>query len=238
MNPVSSVLVPPGGQRILAILAHPDDGESLCGGTLALLAKEGCTIRYLIATRGDKGSDDPTMTSERLVPIREEEQKEAAKVLGVQEITFLSGYFDGALEPTLELRQQLTLALRQWKPDVVFTFDPWKHYEIHPDHRAIGLCAFDAIAAARGRLNYPEQLGGDITAHTVKQVYFFSTDNPNHWVDISEVIEQKIEARCKHVSQINPTNHPSGYLRRWATETGAASGKGYTLAEAFHYYGL
>lgn len=238
MGSDSSVLVSPGGKRILAILAHPDDGESLCGGTMARLAKEGCLIRYLIATRGDKGSDDPAMTSERLVPIREKEQRDAANVLGVQEIVFLDGYADGALEPTLQLRRELTLALRQWKPDVVFTFDPWKHYEIHPDHRAIGTCAFDAIAAARGRLNYPEQLEGDVTAHTVKQVYFFSTDHPNHWVDISEVMEQKIEARCKHVSQINPKNHPGGYLRRWATEAGTTSGKGYALAEAFHYYGL
>ncbi|MEO7022228.1 MAG: PIG-L deacetylase family protein [Ktedonobacteraceae bacterium] len=222
----------------MAILAHPDDGESLCGGTLAKLAAEGCTIRYLIATRGDKGSDDPEMTSERLMPIREQEQQEAAKVLGVQEIVFLNGYYDGLVEPTLELRQALTLALRQWKPDVVFTFDPWKHYEIHPDHRAIGTCAFDAIAAARGRLSYPEQLQYGITAHKVRQVYFFATDQPNHWVDIAETIEQKIEARCKHASQMNPTNHPSIYLHRWASEAGAASGKGYALAEAFHYYGL
>ncbi len=222
----------------MAIIAHPDDGESLCGGTMARLAAEGCTIRYLIATHGDAGSDDPTMTPERLAPLREKEQHEAAAVLGVQDITFLNGYYDGALEPTLGLRQELTLALRRWKPDVVFTFDPWKRYEIHPDHRAIGICTFDAIAAARGRLNYPEQLQEGITAHKVKQVYFFSTDQPNHWVNISEVIEKKIEARCRHVSQINPANHPSGYLRRWAVEAGAASGQGYALAEAFHYYGL
>ena len=81
-------------------------------------------------------------------------------------------------------------------------------------------------------------LTGDVTAHTVKQVYFFSTDHPNRWVDISVVMEQKIEARCKHVSQTNPKNHPGGYLRRWATEAATASGKGYELADAFHYYGL
>lgn len=222
----------------MAILAHPDDGESLCGGTLAKLVAEGCTVRYLIATRGDKGSADPTMTSERLIPIREQEQHEAAKVLGVQEIVFLNGYYDGLLEPTLQLRQELVLAIRRWQPDIVFTFDPWKHYEIHPDHRAIGTCAFDAIAAARGRLSYPEQLQDGITAHNVRQVYFFATDQPNHWVDITETIEQKIEARCQHASQINPANHPSGYLRRWAIDAGIASGKGYALAEAFHYYGL
>jgi len=232
----SAVLLPPGGQRILVILAHPDDAESFCGGTIARLAAEGQDVHYLVITRGDKGSDDPDMTSERLSPIREEEQHQAAQVLGVQTVTFLDGYFDGAVEPTLALRQELTLHIRMQQPDVVFTFDPWKRYEIHPDHRAAGTSAFDAIAAARGRLNYPEQLHDGITAHKVKQLYFFNTDQPNHWVDISEVIDQKIEARCRHVSQIQPANHPSGYLRRWGAETGTP--KGYAFAEAFHYYGL
>jgi LmbE family N-acetylglucosaminyl deacetylase len=115
-------------------------------------------------------------------------------------------------------------------------FDPWKRYEIHPDHRATGVRTFDAIAVARGWMNYPEQLEDGITEHKVRQVYFFHTDEPNHWIDISEVIEQKIEARCAHVSQIQPTNHPSGYLRRWGAETGAE--QGYAFAEAFHYIGL
>ena len=176
------------------------------------------------------------MNPERLSSIREQEQREAANVLGVQTVTFLEGYYDGAVEATLVLREELTLKIRMWQPDVIFTFDPWKRYEIHPDHRATGLCTFDAIAAARGWMNYPEQLQDGIVAHKVKQVYFFNTDEPNHWVDISEVIDKKIEGRCSHVSQIQPTNHPSGYLRMWAVETGKA--QGYAFAEAFHHYGL
>lgn len=233
---VSSILVPPGGQRVLVVIAHPDDAESFCGGTMARLAAEGHDTHYLVLTRGDKGSDDPDMTPDRLSPLREEEQRQAAHVLGVQTVTFLEGYYDGSLEPTLVLRQELTLKIREQRPDIVFTFDPWKRYELHPDHRAVGICTFDAIAAARGRMNYPEQLNEHVSPHKVKQVYFFNTDEPNHWVDISEVIEQKIEARCRHVSQIQPANHPSGYLRKWATEAGRA--KGYAFAEAFHYHSL
>lgn len=176
------------------------------------------------------------MTPEHLSHLREEEQRQAAQILGVQSVIFLNGYFDGMLEPTLSLRQELTLHVREWRPDVVFTFDPWKRYEIHPDHRVVGLCAFDAIATARGWMNFPEHLQEGVTAHKVKQVYFFNTDQANHWVDISEVMEQKIAARCCHVTQIQSANHPSGYLRRWAEEVGKASG--YPLAEAFHYYGL
>ncbi len=231
-----SVLVPPGGQRILVVLAHPDDAESYCGGTMARLATEGRDICYLVITRGDKGSDDPMMTPEQLVVIREQEQREAARVLGVQEVVFFEEYYDGAVEPTLSLREALTGKIRTWRPDVVFTFDPWKRYEIHPDHRATGICTYDAIAAARGWMNYPHQLQGETTEHKVKQVYFFNTDQPNHWVDIGDVLDTKIEARLRHVSQVQPANPPSGYLRRWAAETGVAAG--YAFAEGFHFLGL
>jgi LmbE family N-acetylglucosaminyl deacetylase len=188
---VSSVLHPPGGQRVLVIMAHPDDAESFCGGTMACLAAEGREIHYLVITKGDKGSHDPNMTPERLSSIREEEQRQAAKILGVQMVTFLDGYYDGAIEPTLTLRQELTLRIRTWQPDVVFTFDPWKRYELHPDHRAAGICTVDALAVARDPMTYPEQLHSGITYHNVKQAYFFNTDEPNHWVDISAVMDKK-----------------------------------------------
>src|SRR5260370_18130971 len=152
------------------------------------------------------------MTPERLSRMREEEQRQAARVLGVQTVTFLEGYYDGTLEPTLALRQELTLKLREWRPDVVFTFDPWKRYEIHPDHRAVGLCTFDAIAVARGRMDFPEQLREGLTAHKVRQAYFFNTDQPNHWVDISEVLDQKIQARFSNVRQNHPNNPPNRLL--------------------------
>jgi LmbE family N-acetylglucosaminyl deacetylase len=236
MSTSSSVLHPPEGERILVIIAHPDDAESFCGGAMARLAAEGRAIHYLVITRGDKGSNDPAMTAERLASIREEEQRQAARVLGVQTVTFLDGYFDGMIEPTVLLRRELTLSIRTWRPDVVFTFDPWKRYELHPDHRATGIAAFDALAVSRDRLTFPEQIRDGVTQHNVKQVYLFNTDEPNHWVDIGEVIDVKIAARCAHVSQVNPANHPSGYLRRWGTEAGAA--KGYAFAEAFHYLGL
>lgn len=231
-----SALVPPDGQRILNILAHPDDGESFTGGTMARLAQEGKEIFYLVATRGEKGSDERTMTAERLAAIREEEQREAASLLGVQQVTFLEGYSDGLLEPSLKLREELVRSIRAWKPDVVLTFDPWKRYELHPDHRAIGLCVIDAIACARGWMNYPEQMMEGLTEHSVKQVYLFNTDQPNHAIDITSTLETKIAARCAHVSQIRPSAHPSSYLTRWAEEAGKAAG--YRYAEAFHYLAL
>lgn len=229
MTTSSPILLPPGGQRILVIVAHPDDPESYCGGTVARLAQQGCAIHYLLVTRGDNGSDDPDMTPERLAGIREQEQRQAAETLGVQTVTFLD-YLDGEVEVTLALRRALALVIRQWKPDVLFTFDPWRRYEMHPDHRAVGMCAFDAIAAARGRMNFPEQLRDEITAHRVGEIYLFSTDRPNHWVDISSVIDQKLEARHCHLSQ----NLNDEYVLR----TGRVAGTEHKMAfaEAFHHY--
>ncbi|MGB8343724.1 MAG: PIG-L deacetylase family protein [Ktedonobacteraceae bacterium] len=224
-----ALLMPPGGQRSMVIVAHPDDPESYCGGTAARLVEEGCEVHYLLVTRGDKGSDDPTMTPERLAVIREQEQREAAAVLGVQTVTVLD-HADGEVEASLALRRELALMIRRWRPDVIFTFDPWQRYEIHPDHRATGQCTFDAVAAARGRMNFPEQLRDGITACRVGDVYFFNTDQANYWIDITDAIEKKLEARHCHVSQ----HLNDDYVIRTGRIAGAEHKMKY--AEAFHHY--
>ncbi|HLJ36391.1 MAG TPA: PIG-L deacetylase family protein [Ktedonobacteraceae bacterium] len=232
MAPSSSVLLPPGGQRILVIQAHPDDAEFLCGGTIARLASEGCEIHYLLVTKGDKGTNDPDMTPARLSSIRAQEQERAAKALGVQTVTFLAGYTDGEVEATLGLRRDLILIVRQWRPDVVFTFDPWKHYDFHPDHRAVGMCTQDALVNAGGRWIFPEQLVNGVTAHSVKHIYYFSTDQPNYWVDISNVIDKKIAAMRCHESQMVNFD-PDDYARRKGRQAGTEHK--YKFAEAFHH---
>lgn len=231
----SHVLLPPGGQRILVIQAHPDDADNLCGGSIGLLAAEGKEIFYLFVTRGDKGSDDPDMTPQRLAQIREEEQRRAAQVLGVKEVTFLEGYSDSEVEPTLALRRELALHIRKSRPDVVFTFDPWRRNEVHPDHRAVGICTLDAIACARNRMSFPEQLVDGLAPHNVRDIYYFSTNQPNHWVDIGSVIEQKIAAMRCHESQMSGFN-PDDFARRRGSQAGAEHR--FKLAESFHHYAL
>ena len=229
----SSVLLPPGGQRVLVVQAHPDDAEHLCGGTMALLVAEGKEVQYHFVTRGDKGSDDPEMTPERLVTIREQEQRRAAETLGVQTVTFLDGYLDGEVEATIPLRRELVAHIRQWKPDVVFTFDPWRKNEVHPDHRAVGFCTVDALACARGSMYYPEQLRDGMTAHNTKQLYYFSTDRANHWVDIGSVVDAKIAALRCHESQ---TQHMD--IREWVQRRASIAGveHKFRYAETFHHY--
>jgi LmbE family N-acetylglucosaminyl deacetylase len=228
----SSVLLPPGGDRILFVLAHPDDAEFLCGGTVARLTEEGREVHYLLVTPGDRGSDDPEMTLERLAAIRKEEQANAANVLGVQSVTFLD-YHDGEVENTIPLRRELVYSIRKMKPDVTFTFDPWKKNEIHPDHRAVGMCTLDALACARGRMYYPEQIQEGLSAHRANQIYFFGTDRPNFWVDITSVIEKKLEALTCHKCQMINFDADE-YIRRKGREAGVEHR--YRYAEAFHHY--
>jgi LmbE family N-acetylglucosaminyl deacetylase len=185
----------------MVIMAHPDDAEFSCGGTVASYAQAGSHVEYVLATSGNRGSHEPGMTQEKLAAIREAEQLAAANALGVAEVTFLR-HNDGEVEPSIALRRELALVLRKGRPDIVFTFDPWQHYQVHPDHRAIGQSTLDAIADARMPMYYPEQIDGDVRDHRVSDVYFFATDHPNHWVDITQTIDKKIAALRCHASQI------------------------------------
>jgi LmbE family N-acetylglucosaminyl deacetylase len=117
--------------RVLVVAAHPDDPEFLAGGTIARLAKEGREIAYLIVTNGNKGSGDRSITSQQLIPIREEEQRCAARVLGVRDVEFL-GYEDGELEDTRNLRRDVTREIRRWRPDLIITLNPSRTYNNFP----------------------------------------------------------------------------------------------------------
>ena len=217
--------------RVMVIFAHPDDAEFLCSGAVARFTRDGYRAQYVLATSGDKGSNDPAATPEQLVATREAEQQAAAKVLGIEEVTFLR-HMDGELEVNIAFRREIVQVIRRGRPDVVLTFDPWQRYQIHPDHRAIGQTTLDAVAAARDRLYYPEQLTGGLTEHRVHNVYFFATDAPNYYVDITTTIEQKIEALLCHASQIGGRDIGES-VRARARAAGAEMGVEY--AEAFHY---
>lgn len=187
--------------RVMVIAAHPDDPEFGCGGTIAKLADQGKEITYVLLTSGDKGSHDPNVRPGQLAAIREREQRAAAETLGVKEVIYLR-YADGILENTLALRGQLASILRKHKPHIVFAIDPWRHYQLHPDHRAAGYAALDAIFAAREWNIFAEQLVDDDDPWRVKQVYLFWTDNPDHWEDISGTIDRRIAALACHESQV------------------------------------
>jgi LmbE family N-acetylglucosaminyl deacetylase len=191
----------------MVIVAHPDDPEFFCGGTIALWCAQGTEMSYLILTNGNKGSDDPDMTPEKLAAIRKEEQQAAADVLGVKRVIYFDEP-DGELQATLSLRQRVVAEIRRHKPDVVIAQDPSRYFHEdssinHADHRAAGEVATDAVfPAARNRMYHPELLDFGLEPHVVKKVYLTGTERPNCWVDISEVLDLKVKAIRCHASQV------------------------------------
>lgn len=217
--------------RVIVIAAHPDDPEFGCAGTMVKWAGAGKKITYVLLTSGDKGSHDPDLRPGRLAAVREEEQRAAAKDLGVEQVIFLR-YPDGLLENTLELRRQLASVIRQHRPHILLTIDPWRHYQLHPDHRAVGQAALDAIYAAREWYIFPEQLVEEVEPWRVTEVYLFWTDSADYWEDISDCIETRIAALARHASQVGLNMEKlAERIRQRAREAGEASG--YEYAEAF-----
>ncbi len=195
-------------QRVMALYAHPDDPEFFSGGLLAKFAAEGKDLIYVLATSGDKGSDDPDMTRARLIDIREAEQRAAAAVMGSKTVIFLR-HPDGELEHTLRFRRDLTRIIRQQRPDIVITNDAqtvWTRSGSinHPDHRAIGEAALAAIyPAARDRHTFAELWRDEgLEPHKVRRVYLAGTLDPNFKVEITPYLDRKIEAIRQHASQV------------------------------------
>jgi LmbE family N-acetylglucosaminyl deacetylase len=228
----------------LVVAAHPDDPDFGVAGTAARLARDGHSVHYLMCTSGDAGSDDPTIPPEDLIRTREAEQQDAGRILGLSGVHFLR-YPDGELQPSLDLRKAIVRVMRQLKADVVMAQDPRpivdeeNTYLNHPDHRAAGQATLDAAFPAAGNPSaFRDLLAEGLEAHKVREVwlYFAGTQNLNHWVDISETIEQKIGALEAHVSQIGDWASTGGLRRevlKWAEETATRHNLGYKYTEGF-----
>ena len=221
-------------ERVMVVTAHPDDAEFGAGGTVARMARQGCEITYVILTNGDKGSSDRSMPPERLVRIREEEQRNAARVLGVERVEFL-GYADGELEDTRDLRRHVTREIRRWRPDLIIAQNPNRSYNLgisHRDHRVSGGVVLDCVyPLARDHMSFPELLP-EFEPHKVGEIYVMQWENPHLVVDITETMDLKLKALACHVSQVgNRFEAVEKRVRERAQELGAASG--YAYAETF-----
>jgi len=225
------------GQRIMVIMAHPDDAEFTVAGIVAKWVRRGKDVYYVVCTNGDKGSDDPQMTPQRLAEVRRREQMEAARILGVKEVVFL-GYEDGYLQPTLDLRRDISRAIRRFKPQVAMCPDPTtfytgQHYVNHPDHRATGEAALAAIfPSARDRLAFPELLLEGLEPHKVKELFLWGSQQPDRWFDISDTMDLKLAALAAHKSQVD-IDEVAVRVRERSAIAGEAIGAKY--AEAFRY---
>ena len=223
----------------MVIVAHPDDAEFSSAGTVARWAREGKEIVYVLCTSGDKGTSDPSVSPAQLAEVRRREQEAACRVLGAREVVFL-GYEDGVLESTLELRRDLVRQIRRFKPDAVICQDPltrWHGQEFlnHPDHRAAGSAALDAVyPSARDPHVFSDLLAEGLQPHKVRHVYIISGEHADVFVDITETIETKIAALYEHVSQVGDRKEElATRVRERAAHL--ADGRGMQYAEAFKY---
>lgn len=217
-------------RRVLIVIAHPDDAEFTSGGTIAQWAGQGWDIRYVVCTDGSKGKRDRGTPGATLAAKRQKEQIDAARLLGVKEVFFLV-HPDGHLVPDDDLRAELTLLIRRLRPHILLTWDPWRHYQIHSDHRATGEAALNAVMAAENPSFYTEQLSCNLQAHRVEEVWLFGADAPDQWVDITSTFQQKLAAIRKHVSQVENINDLQERTGSWNASLGIS--KGFAYAEAF-----
>ena len=226
----------PTPDRVLVVAAHPDDIEFGAAGTVARWVGEGATVRYLLVTRGDKGSDDPNVDVAELTRTRMAEQRAAAAELGVAGVEFLDEP-DGQVEPSLPLRERVTYAIRSFRPEIVMTHDPTvlfvnNEWVNHPDHRAVGQSAVDAVfPTARDPLNFREHLDAGLEPWKVAELYLWSTNEANQLVDIGGTIERKVASLAHHASQFRDFEGVARWVRRRSEELGERAG--YRAAEGF-----
>lgn len=228
------IIEAPSNAQVMAIAAHPDDIESWCGGTLAVAIDNGCSVRHLLVTSGDKGSNERGADPRAVAIRREKEAGEAAARIGINEVAFLR-YPDGEVEETRRLRGELVAWIRRWRPAVLFTHDPeqpFPPYLSHRDHRVVGRVALDAVyPLARDALVFPEHAVDGLRPHAVKEVWLFSSAIASNYVDISAGFDRKIHARLAHDSQTPDPSALPGNWRERAAAIGAEAGL--PLAEAF-----
>jgi LmbE family N-acetylglucosaminyl deacetylase len=215
-------------ERALVIVAHADDIEFGIAGTVARWTDAGAHVTYCIVTDSSSGSNEPDMDLAALIETRRTEQLAAAAVVGVTDVRFLD-YRDGTVVPTLDLRRDLTRIVRAVRPQVVVTFDPRTFYTPdlsyinHPDHRAVGEAALYAVfPCAETRPIFPELLAEGLEPHKVERLYMVLSEADNLVVDVTPVIDRKIEALACHESQVDAET--IAMVRTWNRIGGARYG--------------
>ncbi len=223
-------------RTVLCIAAHPDDIEFTIAGSVARWTRQGRRVVFCLATTGGAGTNEYTPLGDGLVPTREKELHEAARILGVADVVLL-GYQDGVVEPTLALRRDLTRVIRRQRPDVVVCSDPTvryygNEYLNHPDHRAVASAALDAVfPSAETRGIFSELLTEGLDPHKVKELLISGAMPPDTWIDITDTFDVKVAALKAHASQVGAGEWVEPLLREWAVRDGKKPGV--ALAEAY-----
>ena len=230
-----------GIERVLVVVAHPDDCDFGSAGTIASWTSAGVQVSYCITTDGDAGGSDRTASRASVAQLRRREQTEAAKAVGVEDITFL-GYPDGRVTPSIELRRDITRVIRQKQPQRVLTQSPQRNFArifaSHPDHLAVGEATLCAVYPdARNPFAHMSLLDEEgLEPHIVKEVWISGSQQgaPDRVTDITDTIDRKLDALRCHRSQYDDWDSLEERVRSWAKANAEAGGlpEG-RLAEAY-----
>jgi len=226
-------------ERALVVMAHPDDVDFGAAGTVALWNRAGISVTYGVVTDGDAGGFDPAIPRGEIPWIRQREQRAAAAVVGVSDVHFL-GYTDGDVNPSQDLRRDISRLIRQVRPQRMLIQSPdrkWEHIPAsHPDHMAAGEAAIRAVYPdARNPFAHPTLLLDEgLEDWVVPEVWMMASPQPNHFVDVTDFFEDKMRAIGAHASQLPAPEIVEDKVREWlsaaAAEAGLPEGR---LAEAF-----
>ena len=218
-----------GVERVLVVMAHPDDVDFGFAGSVGVMTDAGIEVVYCLVTDGDAGGSEYGIPRGEMAPMRRDEQRAAAAIVGVHDVHFL-GYPDGRLEATIELRKDITRVIRKVRPNRVLTQSPdrnWDRiYASHPDHLAAGEAAVCAVYPdARNRWAHPELADEGLEPWTVDALWLgIGHDGATHYVDITTAVDRKIDALLSHKSQLPDPGATETLVRSWTGATAQAAG--------------
>src|SRR5262245_37359249 len=216
-------------ERILIVTAHPDDVDFGSAGSVARWTDAGIEVAYCICTSGEAGGFDRSVPRSTMIEIREAEQRAAAKVVGVTDVTFL-GYPDGRLESSFDLRRDISRVIRRVRPQRVITHSPERNfqrvYASHPDHLAAGEACMAAVYPdARNPFAHPELLDDEgLEPWSVGEIYLATAAVPDVFVDITDTFDRKLEALKCHVSQHPDPDGLDDRIRSWNASNAELAG--------------
>ena len=215
-------------KRILVVMAHPDDCDFGAGGTIAQWTAKGIHVSYCIITNGDQGGEESGIPLEEMPKVRQKEQRDAGRALGVTDIQFLN-YRDGWLTPTIELRKEIVREIRRAKPDRMVIQSPERNWDrigaSHPDHLAAGETAIQAVYPdARNPFAFTDLRAEGFEPWRVREVWVTGSPNPNHFVDITDTFDKKMAALHSHVSQTAHNKELENMVRGWGERNAESQG--------------
>jgi LmbE family N-acetylglucosaminyl deacetylase len=215
-------------KRILVVMAHPDDCDFGAGGTIAQWTAKGIQVSYCIITNGDQGGEESGIPLEEMPKVRQKEQRDAGRALGVTDIQFLN-YRDGWLTPTIELRKEIVREIRRAKPDRMVIQSPERNWDrigaSHPDHLAAGETAIQAVYPdARNPFAFTDLRAEGFEPWRVREVWVTGSPNPNHFVDITDTFAKKMAALHSHVSQTAHNKELENMVRGWGERNAESQG--------------